>query len=158
MNSSHKVSVSLDELMPLFKEHLAAGKHVTFPPRGISMLPMLHQGRDTVELSPLPEGRLKKYDLPLYQRDDGHYVLHRIVKADEHYTCMGDNQFEPEYPVRHDQIIAVVTAFTRKGKRIEVTNGWYRLYCRYWHVSRPVRHFYRRCKAGLKIRMNRLFK
>lgn len=157
MTSSHKLSVSLDEMMPLFKEHLAAGQHVTFPPRGTSMLPMLYQGRDTVELSPLPEGRLKKYDLPLYQRDDGHYVLHRIVKAGEHYTCIGDNQFELEYPVRHDQLIAVVTAFTRNGKRIEVTDGRYRLYCRFWHVTRPMRYLYLRIKGGLKNRLKRLF-
>lgn len=135
--------------MPLMKERLAAGMSVSFSPKGTSMLPMIRQGIDTVEVSPI-SGKLKKYDLPLYQRDDGHYVLHRIVKAEEFYTCIGDNQFVLEYPVRHDQLIGIVTAFSRDGKRIEVTNFWYRLYCRFWHASRPCRRIYRVCKALLR--------
>ena len=60
----------LDDLMPLIRERLDAGQRVKFSPRGVSMLPMLRQGIDTVTLSPLPE-KLKKYDLPLYRRTDG---------------------------------------------------------------------------------------
>lgn len=102
------------------------------------MLPMLRQGKDTVELSPLT-GRLKKYDLPLYRRDNGQYVLHRVVNAGETYTCAGDNQTELERGLRHDQMIALVTAFTRDGKRIEVDNIWYQRYSHFWVAIRPVR-------------------
>ena len=49
----------LDSLMPLIQERLAAGQTVRFSPMGISMLPMLRQGKDKVELAPLPE-KLKK--------------------------------------------------------------------------------------------------
>ncbi len=133
----------MEELMPLFREQLALGKSIRFAPRGISMLPMLRQGIDTVTLSPLPD-RLKKYDLPLYQRDNGQYVLHRIVKADERYTCIGDNQFTFESGLRHDQMIGVVTAFSRGTHEWKVTHPLYRIYCRFWHISRPMRHFWRR--------------
>lgn len=139
----------LEFLMPLIQESLAAGKTVRFSPRGISMLPMLRQGIDSVILSPLPE-KLSKYDLPLYQRDDGHYILHRIVSAGETYTCIGDNQFVLEHGVRHDQMIALVTAFTRGGREIAVTDPGYRLYCRFWHYSRTLRHFWRRGKGWLR--------
>lgn len=139
----------LEFLMPLIQESLAAGKTVRFSPRGISMLPMLRQGIDSVVLSPLPE-KLSKYDLPLYQRDDGHYILHRIVSAGETYTCIGDNQFVLEHGVRHDQMIALVTAFTRGGREIAVTDPGYRLYCRFWHYSRTLRHFWRRGKGWLR--------
>ena len=98
--------------MPLIQERLAAGDRVSFYPRGTSMLPMLRQGRDSVELSPLPQ-KLKKYDLPMYRRDNGQFVLHRVVAVSDSCTCMGDNQFEPEPGLRHDQMIALVTAFTR---------------------------------------------
>lgn len=135
--------------MPLIQETLSAGKTVKFSPRGISMLPMLRQGVDSVILSPVPE-KLHKYDLPLYQRDDGHFVLHRIVKTGETYTCIGDNQFDFEQGLRHDQMIALVTAFTRDGREIAVTNIWYGLYCRFWHYSRPLRHFWRRGKGWLR--------
>lgn len=133
----------LEQVMPLIKERLAVGYSVRFFPRGISMLPMLRQGIDSVVLSPLPE-KLSKFDLPLYQRDDGHYVLHRIVRAGETYTCIGDNQFVFEHGLRHDQMIAVVTAFYRGDREIKVSAPAYWLYCRFWHYSRPVRHFWRR--------------
>ena len=133
----------LDALMPLMKERLAAGQTVRFSPRGISMLPMLRHGMDSVVLSPVPE-QLRKYDLPLYQRDDGKYVLHRVVKAGQTYTCVGDNQFDLEPGLRHDQMIALVTSFYRGDREYQVTAPVYRLYCRFWHITRPLRHFWRR--------------
>lgn len=141
--------MELDALMPLIRESLAAGKTVRFRPRGISMLPMLRQGIDSVILSPVPQ-KLGKYDLPLYQRDNGKYILHRIVKARDTYTCVGDNQFELETGLRHDQMIAVVTAFTRGSREIPVTDICYQLYCRIWHHTRTLRHVYRRAKGWLR--------
>ena len=103
------------------------------------MLPMIRQGVDSVLLSPLP-AKIKKYDLPLYQRDNGQYVLHRVVKVGQTYTCIGDNQFEFETELRHDQMIAMVTMFTRGKKEISVDRLSYRIYCRFWHYSRPIRY------------------
>ena len=140
---------ALDDLMPLFREQLEMGHKVRFSPRGVSMLPMLRQGIDSVVLSPLPE-RLKKYDLPLYRRADGKYVLHRIIRAGETYTCMGDNQFDPEPGVTRDQMIAVVTTFYRGSREIPVTDPGYRLYCRLWRMSCPARHLWRRCRIFLR--------
>ena len=134
--------------MPLILEGLALGNSVRFSPRGTSMLPMLRQGKDSVILSPLPD-KLKKYDLPLYRRDDGHYVLHRIVGVGETYTCMGDNQFLPEAGLRQEQMIAVVTAFCRGNRQIPVTSRGYRLYCRVWHHSRRLRHWIYRAARWL---------
>ena len=127
------------ELMPLIAERLADGKKVRYLPfRGVSMLPMLRQGKDSVELSPLPE-RLKKFDLPVYRLESGKYVMHRVVavRAD-HYICLGDNtlKFEHIYP---EQMIGVVSAFKRGDKRIEVDALGYRFYCRLWRLTRPAR-------------------
>ena len=142
-------SAQMAELIPLFRERLDAGQKVRFSPRGVSMLPMIRQGIDSVELSLLPE-KLKKYDLPLYQRDNGQYVLHRVVGVGENYTCIGDNQFALEQGVRHDQMIALVTAFYRGEHRFSCDCVSYRLYCFLWHRSRPLRHFYRRCIGWLR--------
>ena len=143
------VQVSMEALVPLFQERLAAGQQVRFSPMGISMLPMLQPGRDSVVLSPAPE-RLRKYDLPLYRRDNGTYVLHRVTEAGDTYTCIGDNQFVPEPGVRRDQVIAIVTGFRRNGRDHAVTEPGYRLYCRFWHYSRPLRHFWRRGLRWIK--------
>ena len=141
--------VPLALLMPLIKELLADGRSVRFAPKGTSMLPMLRQGIDAVVLSPL-QGKLKKYDLPLYQRHDGSFVLHRIAKVGDRYTCIGDNQFKMEPGLRHEQMIGVVSAFYRGTKRWEVSSVGYRLYCRFWHYTRFPRHVWRWLKAGIR--------
>lgn len=143
MDSLFENEVNLEQLLPLMQEYLKNGKRVTFSPRGVSMLPMLRQGRDTVTVSPVP-GKLRKYDLPLYRRDNGRFVLHRIVKVGETYTCIGDNQFEAEAGIRQDQLIGLVTSFQRDGREYRVEDMRYRLYCSIWHHSRGLRHFYRR--------------
>ena len=150
MNSSNDIMIFEAELMPLIRERLAAGQTVRYLPfRGVSMLPMLRQGKDQVELSPLPE-KLQKYDLPVYQYPSGKYVMHRVVAVEEdYYVCNGDNLLEME-KIPHDWMIAIVTAFTRNGRRIEVTDWRYRLYARFWCAVRPVRHGYRRMKSGIK--------
>lgn len=133
----------LEQLMPLLKETLSEGHSVRLSPNGISMLPMLRQGIDSVVLSPLT-GKLKKYDLPLYQRDNGQYVLHRIVKSGDTYTCIGDNQFGRENGLRYDQFIGIVTSFYRKNRKICVSNPAYLIYCRVWHYTRFVRRVWRK--------------
>ena len=139
----------MEQLMPLIRERLEAGQSVRFSPRGVSMLPMLRQGIDSVVLSPLPE-KLQKYDLPLYQRKNGQYVLHRVVEAAETYTCLGDNQFVLEPGLEHGQMLALVTAFYRAEKYHSVTEPGYRLYCRLWYHSRGLRRFWRRGIVWIK--------
>ena len=150
MDSLTEKQVRLDDLMPLFREQLEKGKTIRFSPRGTSMLPMLRQGQDQVELSPLPE-KLCRFDIPFYQRDNGQYVLHRIIEVKgETYTCLGDNQFQKEYGVRADQMIAVMTAFYRDGARHTVTEWPYRLYSRIWYYTRHFRYLWRRGMGFLR--------
>lgn len=139
----------IEVVIPLIRECLQAGKSVRFSPKGISMLPMLRQGVDSVVLSPVPE-KLRRFDLPLYRRENGKIILHRIVEAGQTYTCMGDNQFTPERGVRADQMIGLVTAFYRGDTLHSVTEPGYRLYCRVWYHTRYLRQFARRCVRWLK--------
>ena len=139
----------LESLMPVILESLQAGRSVILPPRGTSMLPLIRQGVDSVRLSPV-SGKLKKYDIPFYQRDNGQYVLHRIVGVSDTYTCIGDNQFVLENDVRQDQVIAVVTAVYRGSRMISIDNIGYKLYCRIWHNCRDVRRVYLACKRKLR--------
>ena len=139
-----------EELLPFLRERLAAGQSVRYLPfRGVSMLPMLRQGKDMVELSPLPP-RLKKYDLPVYQYPSGKVVMHRVVKVEEdHYLCLGDNTYAYEH-IRPEMLIGVVTAFKRGEKRISVEAPGYRLYCRVWVAIYPLRRFLKRAKGWLR--------
>lgn len=135
--------------MPVILDQLAEGKSVRIYPNGTSMLPMIRQGIDSVELSPV-SGALKKYDLPLYQRAGGQYVLHRIVKVGQTYTCIGDNQTAYEPGISQEQILAVVTGFYRKDKYRSVKSPDYWLYCRFWHWTRKLRVYWSIVKKQLK--------
>lgn len=126
--------------MPLIHQRLDLGQSVKFSPRGTSMLPMLREGRDCVILSSPPD-RLKKYDVALYQRINGQYVLHRVVKVKgDGYVFAGDNQFTYEYGLDHTAVIAVMTAFTREQKHHSVHSFAYGTYCHLWHWTRFPRH------------------
>ena len=151
----HNISVNLEQIYPLIQEQLAAGESVQFTPRGVSMRPMIYGDRDQVILSPAP-AKLRKYDIPLYRRNGGQFVLHRIVKVGENYTCIGDNQYVYEPGVRHDQVIGVTTGFIRNGKQHSVHSVSYWLYCRFWHYSRPVRKFCRRVKGYILGKLKKL--
>ena len=128
----------MEDLVPVIRQRLAAGERVCIVPRGTSMLPLIRHDRDAVELAALPP-RLKKFDLPLYYAD-GRYILHRVIKVqDNTYTCLGDNRLLFEPGLTHDQMIAVVTAVYRDGKRIDVNSFGYQCYCRLRYWCRPLR-------------------
>lgn len=143
MDSSRENMILGEELLPFIRERLAAGQKIRYLPfRGFSMLPMLRQGKDAVELSPLP-ARLKKYDLPVYQYPSGKVVMHRVVAVrDDHYICLGDNTYSYEH-IRPEQLIAVVTAFKRGDRRVSVEDPGYRAYYRLWCAVYPVRKLLR---------------
>ena len=143
----------MDVLVPLIKERLAAGQSVRFSPKGISMLPMLREGIDTVTLSAITD-TVRKYDVLLFQRDDGKYVLHRVISVGETYTFIGDNQFNKERGIRKDQLISIVTSFTRNGKDISVHAFLYKLYCVFWCYTR----FLRRVLRAIHNRTMRFFR
>ena len=119
---------------------------------GDSMMPLLRNRRDTVKIIPV-SGRLKKYDLPLYKRPDGKYVLHRIIKVKKDYyiTC-GDNRGWREN-VPFDWIIGVVDLIYRDEKEIPVNNQEYVAYvkktCRKYWVRRA-KHILKKCKSVIK--------
>lgn len=143
-------------LSPLIEEVLKNGGTATLTVTGSSMWPMLRHQVSRVRLGPI-DG-LKKGDLPLYRRDSGAYVLHRIlsVEPDGSYICCGDNQWHLERGLRQDQMIAVVTDFCRKGDEHWVSgNDWkYRLYARIWMAVCPLRRYilggWRRVKRYLR--------
>ena len=94
---------------------------------GYSMLPMLKQFRDAVQLEPIT-GQLEAGDIALYRRDNGNYILHRVIRlTPEGYLFCGDNQYDLE-PVRQDQLVARVCGYTRKAKMHALSEPGYRLY------------------------------
>ena len=116
-----------------FEEEIRRSGYLLYRNEGDSMLPLIRQSRDLVLISRKPEGRLKKYDVPLYRRDSGQYVLHRILKVrrDDYVLC-GDNRWQRETGISDRHIIGVLTAVIRDGKRLPVTDRRYRMYVHLW--------------------------
>lgn len=116
-----------------FEEEIKRSGYLLYRNVGDSMLPLIRQGRDLVLISRKPEGRLKKYDVPLYKRDSGQYVLHRIVRVRENdYVICGDNRWRRETGISDRHIIGVLTAVIREGRQFPVTHGCCGVYSRLW--------------------------
>ncbi len=146
-------AVPFAELMPLIEDSLRQGLRVTLTVSGRSMRPLFSHKRDSVILSACDPYSLKRGDVPLYRRDDGQYVLHRIVRVSENgYTLTGDAQWELETDLPKDHVLAVMTGFVRKGKTVDCDNFGYRVYVALWlwllplrpHIVRAFRFFHRR--------------
>ena len=146
----------LSEMEPVIQKVLAEGGIFPFYPNGTSMEPTIHQGEDQVFLKSLPM-KLKKYQIILYKRDNGAFVLHRIVKVGkDSYTMRGDNQFYTEPGIRTEQMIGVVCKLkTPQGEiRTESISFW--LKSAIWVESAGVRRIFlavRRCIAKIMKNM-----
>ncbi len=142
MNDTEKmIQPGMQEFSPFICEILKNGGSARITVTGSSMWPMLKDGIDSVLIEPATR-EVKRWELPLYQRDDGSLILHRVMKKKKGaYVMCGDNQVIVECPVRQDQIIGIAVEFTRKGKTTKCSNVLYRIYAAIWSILRPYRLF-----------------
>lgn len=136
-----------------FEEEISHTGKLIYTNVGDSMMPLIRQNRDLLIIEKV-SGRLKKYDVPLYKRDSGQYVLHRIIKVrKDDYVMCGDNRWQKEYGITNRHIIGVLTGVIRDGKTISVNNKNYRLYVHLWCDFFHVRALILRVKNYLKRRI-----
>ena len=119
---------------------------------GDSMYPFIKK-RDLLVIEKI-NSPLKKYDVPLYKRDTGQYVLHRIVKIKngEYYIC-GDNRDHLERGIEDRHIIGLLTEIVRDGKTISVYSSKYRFYKLFLPLRRfrlSIRYIFRRVINKIK--------
>ena len=150
-------AMSMESIVPLIRLQLEQGERSHLVVTGVSMHPTLRHCRDRVELVP-PPGQLRKGDLILYQRENGRYILHRIVTKPHNgvFYCSGDHQWEPE-EVRENQVIALVDAYIRGEKRIDVASLRCRLYVWLVVAGFPVRKPFLKLRAKLG-KLRKLYK
>ncbi len=135
--------ISNREFLAVMEEAFKRGQKIKFTPSGISMLPMLDGKNDTVTFAPKPD-KLKKYDVAFYRRKkSGQLVLHRVVRVckDGSYVFSGDGQFYYEPSIKDEDILAVMVAFTHKGKACNVSDLGYRLYIHRMMLKKRARIF-----------------
>ncbi len=138
-----KELLTLEQILPLLESATEKGAPFRFFQRGTSMLPMLRQGVDSVQLVSKEKRPPKIGEVILYRRKNGAFVLHRIIgegKDGSFITC-GDNQGIPEKGVGYDSIIAVLDLFYRGEEPISADDEKYLKYVRKQMKTRFIRYF-----------------
>ena len=111
------------------EEYIQKNGSLTYTNVGVSMMPLLRQGKDLFTVTKRNGERCKKGDVVLYKRPPNKYVLHRIVEVrDNDYVILGDNCINKEYGIKDSDIIGVMTGYVRNGKEHSIYDKSYRLY------------------------------
>ena len=149
-------TMDTDQLLSAYRELLPQVDTLPLIISGNSMSPFLVHGRDTVFLSAVRRP-LKVGDMVLYQRDSGHYILHRIcgLEGDDRFTIVGDAQTVREPHVRQDQIFGLVVRVERKGKRQAPGTFWWEFFEKIWVRMIPLRPMFSRGYAALSKMLRR---
>ncbi|MGN0526867.1 MAG: S24/S26 family peptidase [Acutalibacteraceae bacterium] len=146
--------ISMSELLPIILEAFDLEKSFKINITGTSMKPLLIQGRDYVEIVK-PHLPLNVGDIPLYRRDDGSFVLHRVVAVNEDgYVMCGDNQYVLESGIKDSQIIGVVKTICRDGRKFDVqSDEWYKKYTEKCLKKTVKRYPWKRFKNWIKMKL-----
>ena len=141
-------NIYLSQMEPVIREVIGGGSTVTLIASGKSMEPFIRDQKDKIVLKK-PEGKLKKGDVPFYKRQNGQFVLHRIIGFDaDGYILRGDNQWVKERGIKDSDIIAVLDSVEKNGKTHKL-NGFY---CRAYRFFMPAIRWSRRIVNSIKIR------
>ena len=114
---------------------LAEGRDVELLVKGNSMLPFLHDERDSVRLRKLDT--VEKGDVVLAMISPGHYVLHRVRRVrGTTLTLMGDGNVRGTETCSLDDVLGTAVEFIRPGgKGCKPGKG------ALWTALRPIRRY-----------------
>ena len=143
-----------------FEEVLARDGVLVYRTRGVSMEPMLREGRDVVTIRAAKPGeRFCVNDVVMYYRaGDRKYTLHRIVGVGPTgYTIIGDNCVAYERDIPFENVLGVLVSFVRDGKPGTVEDPEYLEYVRKLRRGERGRIARRRTLAKAKGALKRAF-
>ena len=145
-----------------FEEMLQKEGYILYTNIGYSMIPLLRQKKDIIEIKKSNSEHYKKYDVVLYKRRN-HYILHRILKVlPDRYVVAGDHNTFLDPPVTDEMILGVMTRVIRDGKSITPDSILYKVYVHLWCDFYPIRVFLLKAKAFvyrcLRFVKRRIFK
>lgn len=139
----------MSELAELIEEVISKDGDFRLYPKGTSMLPLIVEGKDSVVLC--KPGLLSKYDIVLYKRKNGQYVLHRIVALKGNDLVLrGDNQSELEKGITTDRVIAKVKGIYIGEKYLIGNTNGDKLYFQKLFLRRNFRKFKFKLKRVLE--------
>lgn len=129
------------ELFPAVTDLLEHGHSVKLTVTGNSMMPFLREDIDSIELSIIPFSNLHFLQIPLIKRENGQYILHRLVlKRKNSFYIAGDAHSWVEGPVLPCQLVAVVSGIWRKDSFIDPHSFIWYVASLFWWLRLPVRY------------------
>lgn len=147
-----------------FEEQLEKTGRLVYTNKGVSMMPLIREGRDVMIIEACSIKDIKKFDAVLFTRKTGDkttYVLHRVLKLNSNgsFFIAGDNCTGGEN-VAGEQILGRLTGIIRDGKRTDTADKKYLLYVHIWCDLYPlrfkllkIRGFVKRCIGYAKRRI-----
>lgn len=123
-----------------FEDILEQEGRLVYTNVGTSMMPLLRERRDLMIIRKKGPERLHWLDCPLYKRDNGQYILHRVmwVRKNDYVIC-GDNQWYLERGITDRHVIGVLEAVDRDGKTLYMRSTKMRLYGLLQFALYPIR-------------------
>ena len=145
-----------------YRTELLKNGAIAFVPSGNSMWPILKNRKQSVIAVKKTE-KLRRFDVALYERDNGAFVLHRVMKSTDYgYVICGDSQFSLE-KVREEQVFGVMSGFYSGKKFVSCKDEKYAAKVEKWYgrpTLRKIRlkffYFRLRVKGFIKRVMNKL--
>ena len=146
--------IPTEQYFSIIREQLAENGKAYIRVTGTSMQPLLRHMRDGVII--VPPDRIRKGDIILFDRMNGRYALHRVIrKGKTGFSMAGDNQGHMETGLSFRQIVGVVSRIDRDGKDIPCTHAGLLFYGRVmawlarpriytWQAVSYVRRLFRR--------------
>jgi len=138
-----------------FEQVLDEQGYLLYSNVGVSMRPLIREGRDLMIIESVRTRKPELYDAVLFRRPGvtgrGEYVLHRILRVnpDGTFWIAGDNTVSGE-TVRPENVLGVLTSVKRgfykksvlpilskESEEIKLDDPRYQLYVKYW--CRPYR-------------------
>ena len=129
-----------DTMIPEIGRLIKDGMQVTMTPKGVSMLPFIRGGRDSVLLGK-PED-IRTEDIVLVELPGPRYVLHRIEMIEgKVLTLMGDGNIAWREVCEVKDVIALALKIFRNGEEIDCRSASEKRKARIWRRLLPLRRY-----------------
>ena len=143
-----------------YKTQLNEKGVISFVPAGDSMWPILKHRNQSVVIEK-KSGRLSPFDVAFYVRDNGVFVLHRVVEVTENgYIFSGDSQLVTE-SINEEQVFGKMVGFYKGKKYIDCTTPKYTKKIKRMYANKSLRKFkikYFYLAKRIKAKISRIFR
>ena len=113
---------------PKIEEIIQQDGQILETTHGVSMEPMLKQGRNPIVISRIDRAP-KRRDVILFRVNTGKYILHRVIKVKKDcYITRGDNMLVTE-TVHDNEVVGILTGYYKGEKYVDCQKNFgYRVY------------------------------